>query len=216
MKRMRGTGRKNVRRKSTIKNRKIFDILLTLLVFSGLIAAIYTLGPPTNSTESLIGTPRIVDGDTLVIRDRYVRLLGIDAPELNQTCHRDGNLYDCGRAAKEALRTEIGNQMIRCEIEGPDRYNRDLGRCFKSEKDISAWLVEYGWAISYGEYHNEEMTARRAKRGLWSGEFERPSQWRAQNKSKRQPDFKPTEPFPTAISKWVHYIKKIIQDLNTP
>lgn len=214
MKRVRGAGQKHYRRKNTIKNRRFFDISLTLLIFSGLIATIYALGTPPNSTESLIGTPRIIDGDTLVIHNRHVRLLGIDAPELNQTCQRDENIYGCGGEAKKALQNEIGNKVIRCEIAGSDRYKRDLGRCFKSEKDINAWLVENGWALSYGEYHNEESNARRAKRGIWSGEFERPSNWRALNKPNRPPEFNPIEAFTAAIAEWVHYIKTRILDLS--
>lgn len=213
MKRVRGTGQKYYRRKRPIKNIKLFDILLTLFIFSGLIAAIFALDSSSDSTDSLVGTPRIIDGDTLVIRNRHVRLLGIDAAELNQTCHRNGKPYDCGREAKKALQNEIGNTVIRCEIDGADRYKRDLGRCFKSEKDINAWLVENGWALSYGDYRNEEIIARRAKRGLWSGEFERPSQWRAQNKANRQPDFDSTKSFSAAISKWVYYIKTHILEL---
>ncbi len=41
-------------------------------------------------------------------------------------------------------------------------------------------MVRAGWAISYGDYRSEERKARRAKAGLWAGEFVEPADWRLQ------------------------------------
>ena len=37
-------------------------------------------------SEDLVGVPRIIDGDTVVINGTKVRLQGIDAPETEQFC----------------------------------------------------------------------------------------------------------------------------------
>lgn len=34
---------------------------------------------------------RVVNGDTLVLRGKTIRLWGIEAPEIGQQCLRDGN-----------------------------------------------------------------------------------------------------------------------------
>jgi endonuclease YncB( thermonuclease family) len=45
-----------------------------------------------------------------------VRLLGIDAPEGNQVCQRDGRPWRCGADAEAALVTLIGGQRVRCDV----------------------------------------------------------------------------------------------------
>lgn len=47
------------------------------------------LALPANA-EVVSGPAYAVDGDTLILNDRQVRLAGIDAPELDQSCQRDG------------------------------------------------------------------------------------------------------------------------------
>ena len=63
-------------------------------------------GPATTATLS--GCAKVVDGDTLRVDDGRVRLFGIDAPESDQSCERpDGSVWQCGRAATQALETMI-------------------------------------------------------------------------------------------------------------
>ena len=71
-----------------------------LLVTLVTLAAIQ-IGPALAS--DLIGTARVVDGDTIGINGQRVRLFGIDAPEGGQTCSRQGTAYDCGQEATQAL-----------------------------------------------------------------------------------------------------------------
>jgi len=60
---------------------------------------------PVNShAADLVGKPRIIDGDTIVIADKRIRLHGIDAPESKQTCQtKKGKNWNCGAAATRAL-----------------------------------------------------------------------------------------------------------------
>ena len=59
-----------------------------------------------------------------------------------------------------------------------DRYGRDLAACAVDSRDINAELVRDGSALAYGKYEAEEAQAKGARRGLWAGTFERPSDWR--------------------------------------
>jgi endonuclease YncB( thermonuclease family) len=47
--------------------------------------------------------------------------------------------------------------------------------------DINAWMVQQGWAVASGfapSYYAEQTAAQSGKRGIWSGSFVPPRQWR--------------------------------------
>lgn len=124
-----------------------------------------------------------VDGDTLASGSLRLRLHAIDAPEMGQTCTRQGRAYDCGEEARRAMARILGGGMLACEGFGTDQYGRRIARCTNAAgQDIAAALVEQGWAIAFrrfGEdYVAQEDQARRAGRGLWAGSFEAPSDYR--------------------------------------
>ena len=64
-----------------------------------------------NSME-IYGVPKIIDGDTVRINDKKIRLEGIDAPEIKQQCKKPflqisamigfqfDKIYSCGVTAK--------------------------------------------------------------------------------------------------------------------
>jgi endonuclease YncB( thermonuclease family) len=52
------------------------------------------------SYADVAGPATVIDGDTVVITQR-IRLQGIDAPELHQTCTAYGQQWACGRTAAE-------------------------------------------------------------------------------------------------------------------
>jgi endonuclease YncB( thermonuclease family) len=124
------------------------------------------------------GGVRVIDGDSLRVGGTEIRLKGVDAPELHQTCFRSGRPYRCGEVAREALLRLVANRPVRCRIVGRDRYRRSLAYCAVDGQDIGAWLVAEGLAVGYGGYEPEEARARARSAGLWAGEFERPSVWR--------------------------------------
>jgi endonuclease YncB( thermonuclease family) len=139
--------------------------------------------PPARTGEAFTGRPRVVDGDSLELAGHRVRLFGIDAPETAQDC-RDarGRTYACGREARAALADAIGGQSVSCMPVG-ESYDRDVAVCTVNGRDLSEAMVRSGHALelsrhSRGRYAAAEREARNARRGLWAGDFERPSQWR--------------------------------------
>ncbi|UCA44506.1 thermonuclease family protein [Pseudochrobactrum sp. XF203] len=130
------------------------------------------------------GSLHIYDGDTIAIQGQRIRLKGMDTPETQQNCNMDGKDYNCGRNATAELRRLIGNQTVTCTADGRDQYDRILAFCKAGETDLNRTMVEQGWAVSYGLYQREEAQARKNKRGLWAGEFERPGKWRRENQSR--------------------------------
>jgi len=148
--------------------------LVVALALAG--GAVVALKP---SERALEGRAHVVDGDTINLNDIKIRLKGIDAPEMEQTCSRSGRSYSCGDVARRALIALVSGQIVQCRASGHDRYQRVLARCTVQGNDIGARMVEEGWALSYGrDYESEEARARSRSAGLWSGEFERPQDWR--------------------------------------
>lgn len=128
--------------------------------------------------DDLTGAARIVDGDSIEIGDANIRLYGIDAPELNQTClDRNRASYACGRLAQRHLE-KTAKGTITCESVETDRYGRDVAICFAGDTDLGAAMVSSGWARAYLSYSlryaSAEQAARNARRGLWDGDFDDP------------------------------------------
>jgi endonuclease YncB( thermonuclease family) len=130
-----------------------------------------------------IGSPRVVDGDTIEMSGTRIRLEAIDAPELHQSCHdANGRVWPCGSVAARELRTVINGREVRCEPSHLDQYRRVLAICYGPDgTDINAWMVRQGWALAFRNstrYRSEQREAETAKRGLWAGTFTRPWEWR--------------------------------------
>lgn len=128
---------------------------------------------------------RVVDGDTLRLGDRTVRLAHIDAPERGQSCNdAAGRWFDCGAAAAEALSRLVNGRSVVCLVSGHDRFGRGLGACNAGGVELNAGLVAAGWALAASTdpaIQALEAEARRAARGLWAGGFTRPEEWRRRN-----------------------------------
>ena len=146
-------------------------------------------------SEVISGNAFIIDGDTIRINNKKIRLHGIDAPEIKQLCQKvflsiffisfEKN-YKCGELSKKKLENYIKNNIIRCKIEGIDRYKRILGTCYKNTININSRMVRNGYAVAYKKYSKKYLTAEKEARkdelGLWKGTFEMPWDWRKNDK----------------------------------
>jgi endonuclease YncB( thermonuclease family) len=155
-------------------------LILTLLL------SLFLVCPACAGT--LTGIPEIGDADTVVITGEKIRLLDMDAPESDQFClDGTGEPWNCGIAAREALRKETAGKTWDCQTTRRDRDNRWLSSCTVGGRNVSAWMVREGWAMSpthNGYSHRfdaEERIAREAKAGLWAGAFIAPWDWRRRN-----------------------------------
>ncbi|MGI9413356.1 MAG: thermonuclease family protein [Hyphomicrobiales bacterium] len=159
--------------------RRVADVVLLCLLAGTLLYAVAHL--PEDRAE---GEVRIIDGDSLHVGGREVRLLGIDAPEARQTCRDETQAeWPCGRDATGTLRRLAHQAPVTCAGSGTDKYGRLLARCRAGGLDLNAEMVRRGFAVSSAEqdfaYSAEESEARTARRGLWRGEFQPPHEWRA-------------------------------------
>ena len=136
--------------------------------------------------EAISGNARVVDGDSLVIGGTDIRLYGIDAVELYQSCDRGGQPWACGREAAQALRRMVAGREVACRARDRDRYNRVVAVCHAGGVDLAAAMIKGGLAVSYGAYQADEREARDARRGIWSSKFDPPGVWRARNPRREQ------------------------------
>jgi micrococcal nuclease len=95
----------------------------------------------TNFTE----TPsRVVDGDTIKMKDGAVRLWGFNTPERYQP------RYFAAAAKLEEL---VVGQKLDCHVRDIDRYQRRVAQCFLPDgRDIGELMVSSGLARDYTRY----------------------------------------------------------------
>lgn len=128
---------------------------------------------------ALTGGVRVADGDSFELGATRIRLDGIDAPELAQQCGMPDTLWPCGRRAKAALEQLASAGEVSCRAIDTDRYGRSVAICHAAGRDIGRRMVEQGLAVATDlAYATAEADARRAGKGIWSGPFEPPADWR--------------------------------------
>ncbi|MEE8173235.1 MAG: hypothetical protein V3T62_09935 [Alphaproteobacteria bacterium] len=120
----------------------------------------------------LRGATDVVDGQTLIVDGRRLRLEGILAPPPGTLCQLRGNQHDCGRISTTALMDLTAGAEIICQrretvAEDGSRY----ARCRAGGYDLSEGMVYTGWAeadaTQMSRYAALESAARRVRRGMW-------------------------------------------------
>lgn len=180
--------------------------LLAGVVLAGSVAALAlpeAIGhepAPAKAGETISGyVESVVDGDSLKISPPGtfyprgvgaagvpVRLFGIDAMELHQTCEPAS--WRCGHAAWGALYEMVrDDRNVTCEVRDRDRYGRIVAICRNKLGDLGRRLVARGWALDYarysgGRYRDEEAAAKAEGLGIWRGTFVRPEEWRKERR----------------------------------
>ncbi|WP_292670243.1 thermonuclease family protein [Mesorhizobium sp.] len=103
----------------------------------------------------------MVDGDTIEIHGKRVRLNGIDAPEYDQQCDDAKHFrYSCGWKAAAALDAFLAkSRPVRCEFVSWDQYGRFVGDCFRADgSNVAAWLVKNGQALDWPKCQTASKT----------------------------------------------------------
>jgi endonuclease YncB( thermonuclease family) len=131
--------------------------------------------------NSISGTPDAIDADVLKFGTQRVILWGIDAPEKNQTCQMNGQLWGCYDAAFRHLQLLAGRGEVTCTYKSdPDPFGRRFGVCESGGEDLNAEMVRAGMALAFDEqstdYDGAMADAITAGVGLWQPgvKFEEP------------------------------------------
>lgn len=128
------------------------------------------------------GISNVVKGDTVTLMGKVVKLFGVAAPDISQTCaDSQGRGYRCGQQAISWLSGWLADNMLKCHILGEDNRGVLTGVCMLGQYDIGAAIINAGWAVAdtrqtqiYVAYQNQ---ASQNRRGLWQGKFYMPWDW---------------------------------------
>jgi endonuclease YncB( thermonuclease family) len=143
--------------------------------------------PQQNTPRKSGGGYDAIDGDSFRAGKTEVRLHGIDAPEYRQTCSdKTGAEMACGKLARDALSALMRDKTVTCKTLEKDRYGRHVSVCSIGKTEINREMVRLGWALAYRKhdtaYIAAENEARKAKRGIWQWEFEKPEDYRKRSR----------------------------------
>ena len=134
-------------------------------------------------TRKISGDAIVNDGDSITLKGERIRLRGIDAPEYNQTCRKDGADYPCGRAlARGAGRGWSAGGRDRLRRLGA-RPLRPAARRLHGRRRRAQPAAGRGglggrlWRLC----RRRAGRARERGAGLWAGSFERPRDWRVEH-----------------------------------
>ena len=102
-------------------------------------------------------------------KGRRIRLFGIYAPELSQTCTRSGESWTCGESAKQKLEGLASNREIICKAPSTDAFRREVATCNAGGRDLGDAMVPGGIATAFRQYSTDyipaEEQARRERAG---------------------------------------------------
>ena len=168
--------------------------LIILIIISSIFFILTYNDVRSENINKISGFAKVVDGDTIKINSKKIRLYGIDAPEKNQKCKKTylaisfmsfTKDYMCGELSTQKLIKKINKQKLNCNILDVDRYKRLIGECFKRNINLNSWMVSNGYAVAYRKYSkkyvSDEINAKNNKLGIWQGKFEMPWNYRRKN-----------------------------------
>ena len=152
-----------------------------LPLLAALLAGGVACHAPARAGEVLQGSAQVIDGGTLRVGARQVSLVGIVAPDPDQTCSdAQDRTYACGRDAARALAGHIGAAAVACEPRGSGETVVAL--CRVGDEDLGAWMVASGLAVPERDavpaYAAAADRAWGRRLGLWSGVFQDPAERR--------------------------------------
>jgi len=148
---------------------------ITRLVWPSVIAIAIIAASPALARE-ISSYAFINDDGTLRIKRKTIHLYGIHIPETGNHCNTNFRPTVCGSRAALALDFKI-QSFVRCEIIEENADGSLVGWCrvnaskFNEGTDLSAYLLERGWAVALPdapvEYQALEKIAYRRGVGIW-------------------------------------------------
>lgn len=136
------------------------------------------------------GRAVVVDGDTLLMNGERLRLAGIDAPELDQTCQQGSLVIACGTNSQKFLAAHVEHQPLGCLIHFRDTVGRLVATCYAEDFEVNGTLIARGQAVVWkhapSPYDGMAADARDGSVGIWETVFEHPFDWRSNAQHTRE------------------------------
>ena len=145
-------------------------------LFGGLISALLALAASRSLAYEISSSAIVNEDGSLRIKGKTVQLYGIHIPRTDQTCTSYRRPPLCSSRAALALDFKI-HGFVRCDIIGEANDGALIGQCrvrsskFDEGEDLSAYLLEKGWAVALPdapfEYHTLEKISQSRQLGVW-------------------------------------------------
>lgn len=149
---------------------------LKLRLLTGITSTFLALAISPVSAYEISSSARVNEDGRLRIKGRNIQLYGIHIPHTDNTCDNYRRPPVCSSRAALALDFKIDG-FVRCDIVGEAADGDLIGRCrvnsskFNEGDDLSAYLLERGWAVALPdapfEYQTLEKIAQSRQFGIW-------------------------------------------------
>ena len=158
--------------------------MAVVAMFFGQMSLAVVAAPGASAATKTYKVLSVVDGDTIRVqyngKATYVRLIGVDAPELSSKATTKTGCY--ATQAKNYLSRRLSGKyvsLVSDRLSGDkDYYGRLLRYVYLGNEEIDRTLVSNGyareykfWANNYGRrssYLSAQTSAKNARRGLWN------------------------------------------------
>lgn len=125
------------------------------------------------AAAALQGSPTVIDGQTIEVGGKSLRLYGIRAPALDERCRFQDRSIACGRISRTALLDLTAGATVRCTLRAQRRDGPPAAVCHAGGYDLSEGMTYTGWARAdravTDTYLRFERDARKHRRGMWRG-----------------------------------------------
>ncbi|MDA0786652.1 MAG: thermonuclease family protein [Proteobacteria bacterium] len=128
--------------------------------------------------RTIVGEARVLDGDTILVQEKPVRLYGISAPAISN--------WPWGPFSRAMLDTLVNGKKVSCLVIETDRNRNPVARCdlpggsLAGGKTLGEAMIRSGWATHHRlathgrephalneQYDDAEEKARIDKVGIW-------------------------------------------------
>ncbi len=118
---------------------------------------------------------RVIDGDTIILDDgRHVRLIGVDAPEIDSPYR---NAEPFGDESRDYMKRLVERRLVTIRIgrEPFDKYGRTLAYVYLGPTMVNSRIIRDGYAKAYRRFNfperdlfiNYEKEAKARGAGMW-------------------------------------------------
>jgi endonuclease YncB( thermonuclease family) len=146
------------------------------MLAGGALIALLTM--PALAADEIKGEANVISGNEILVGKKTVRLFGMSAPDLKETCDVNEAKIKCGIVAWAELIKLADGQAVSCDREelpaGATAVDKsaEYGTCYIGETDLNEAMVRSGWANAVSEqtdrYEVDEADAKDSGRGLWA------------------------------------------------
>lgn len=142
----------------------------TLRTVLWLLLALAGLPWPLQAKE-MVSYARVMEDGSLKMKGYTIWLYGIYIPATERTCRTFQIPIQCGPRATLALEFKIEPHFVSCDEVEANEDGSIIAYCTVKGEDLSAWMLQQGWAVARPdapfEYQTMEKIARVQGRGVW-------------------------------------------------